>query len=181
MSVSVTVRHASVDDAPDLARVHVESWLGGYRGLLPDEVLDRLSVARRTQQWREWLSPDGDRVPTLLAEIERPVGFASLAIPSHDADEPEGVGEIPALYVEPAAWGRGAGRVLIEAAADELREAGCREGILWMLEGNERADAFYRRVGWHRDGGRRASQHYPDVNYAQLDQPLMEVRFRRGL
>jgi GNAT superfamily N-acetyltransferase len=181
MSVRVTVRRARTADAAELARVHVAAWLGAYRGLLPDEVLDRLSVERRTRQWREWLAPDGDRVPTLLAEIERPVGFASLAIPSHDADEPEGVGEIPALYVEPAAWGRGAGGALIEAAASELREAGCHEGILWMLEGNDRADGFYRRQGWRKDGGRRASQHYPDVDYAKLDQPLTEVRFRRSL
>jgi hypothetical protein len=30
----------------ELARVHVASWLGAYRGLLPDEVLHRLSVER---------------------------------------------------------------------------------------------------------------------------------------
>jgi GNAT superfamily N-acetyltransferase len=182
MTVSVTVRLASVDDAPDLARVHVESWLGAYRGLMPDEVLDRLSVERRTQQWREWLRPGGDRPLTLLAESERALGFACLAVPApEDEGEAEDVGLIPALYVEPAAWGRGVGAALLAAATEELRSAECREGILWMLEGNERADGFYRRQGWRRDGGRRASQHYPDVNYAELDRPLMEVRFRREL
>jgi GNAT superfamily N-acetyltransferase len=168
-------------DAPELARVHVESWLGAYRGLLPDDVLDGLSVTRRTEQWRRWLEPGGERPLTLVAEAERPLGFASLAIPSLDDGEGEGVGEIPALYVEPAAWGRGVGAVLLDAAVEAMREMGCREGILWMLEGNDRAGAFYDRHRWRRDGGRRASQHYPDVNYRDLEEPLVEVRFRRDL
>ena len=179
--MSMKVRRAVMDDAPALARVHIESWLGAYRGLLPDDVLDALSVEKRTEDWRGWLAPGGERVHTLVAELDRPVGFASLYMPSRDADEPEGVGEIPALYVDPGAWGRGAGAALIEASVNELRSGGCREGILWMLEGNERADRFYERHGWQRDGGRRASQHYPGVNYAELEQELIEVRFRRAL
>ena len=136
----------------------------------------------RTKQWREWLRPGGDRTHTLVAELGPAlVGFATLAIPSHDEDEAEGVGEIPALYVEPSAWGHGAGAALLEASAEDMRAAACTEGILWMLEGNERAAGFYERQGWRRDGGRRASRHYPGVNYAELDEELMEVRFRRGL
>jgi GNAT superfamily N-acetyltransferase len=182
MSMSVIVRRATVRDAPELARVHVASWLGAYRGLLPDEVLDRLSVEGRTEQWRDWLRPGGDRPLTLLAEAERALGFASLAIPPpEDEGEPSDVGMIPALYVEPEAWGRGAGAALLAAAVDELRSAGCREGILWMLEGNDRADRFYLRQGWRRDGARREARHWPDVDYDELDRPLMEVRFRRSL
>jgi hypothetical protein len=56
-----------------------------------------------------------------------------------------------------------------------MRGRGYREVILWMLDGNERAEAFYRGRGWRRDGGRRRSQYFPD--HAEL----AEVRFRRTL
>jgi len=180
-SVSVRVRPATVADAAELARVHVQSWLGAYRGLLPDEVLDRLSVEARTEQWRGWLEPGGERSHTMLAEAERPLGFATLTIPSRDDGEGPDVGEIPALYVEPAAWGRGAGVALLDASVEAMRSAGCREAILWMLEGNGRAEGFYGRQGWTRDGGRRPSRNYPGVNYQDLEEELIEVRFRRAL
>ena len=40
----VTLRDATPADALDIATVHVESWQVGYRGLMPDEVLDGLSI-----------------------------------------------------------------------------------------------------------------------------------------
>lgn len=41
---SVTVRPADEADAPAIAAVHVSAWRTAYRRLLPDEVLDQLSV-----------------------------------------------------------------------------------------------------------------------------------------
>src|SRR5919106_1403172 len=171
-SVNVTVRRATTEDAAGVARVHVASWRGAYRGLLPDEVLDRLSVERRAEQWREWLRPTGERPLTLVAEAGSIVGFASLAIPSYDDEEADGVGEIPALYVEPAAWGIGAGSALMDAGVAELRAAGCGEAILWMLEGNERARRFYEHKGWRTDGGRREARRWPGVSYEELEEEL---------
>ena len=40
----VTVRDATVDDARAIAEVHVASWRWAYRGQLPDDLLDGLSV-----------------------------------------------------------------------------------------------------------------------------------------
>src|SRR4051794_13185808 len=96
----VTVRWANLDDAEPIAAVHIASWRASYRGLLPDETLDGLRLDQRTEQWRIWLAPDGDRATTLVAERDGAIaGFATLAMPSRDRDEPEGVAEIPALYL----------------------------------------------------------------------------------
>ena len=40
----------------------------------------------------------------------------------------------------------------MQAAIEAARERGFREAILWMLEENRRAAAFYERRGWTRDG-----------------------------
>ena len=175
-SRSVSVRRAEEGDAEEIARVHVGSWQGGYRGLISDDVLDGLSIEGRTRQWRGWLAPGGARALTLVAATNgRIVGFVTLATQSRDRDEPAGVGEVPALYVLPSAWGAGVGGALMDASMQELRRAGCAQAILWMLEGNDRAARFYAGQGWRADGGRRGSQYYPE------DVDLVEVRFRREL
>ena len=173
---NVTVRWAQVKDARAIANVHVASWRAAYPGLLPDEVLAELSIDAREREWRKWLSEGGERQHTLLAESGGGViAFCTLKMPSADEDEGEDVGEIPALYADPRYFATGVGTLLIEAGLEVMRERGYREAILWMLEGNERAAAFYERRGWHRDGGRRPSRYYPG-----LVGPT-EVRWRRAL
>jgi GNAT superfamily N-acetyltransferase len=175
-SVSVSVRRAVAADAADIARVHVGSWQSAYRGLMSDELLDGLSVQKRADQWRSWLGPAGDRAHTLVGARDGEIlGFATLRICSRDEGERDDVGEVPALYVLPSAWGAGVGAALMAACVEEMRAAGCREAILWMLEGNERAARFYERLRWRHDGGRRGSQHYPE----EVD--LVEVRYRLTL
>ncbi len=175
-NTEVTVRPAVLEDARAIASVHVSSWRGAYPGLLPAELLDSLSLQERERQWRRWLEPGGERSRTLVAELGGAVvGFSTLAIECRDADEPEGVGEIPALYVRPQSWGRGAGTALMDASVEAMRAGGCRQAILWMLEGNDRAAGFYAGQGWRADGGRRGSQYFADAG------GLVEVRFRRAL
>ena len=77
------------------------------------------------------------------------VGFANVgAVPTRST----GAGELYAIYVHPAHWGTGAGRALIQRAEESLRSSGFGEAILWVLEGNERAERFYRAAGWEQDG-----------------------------
>lgn len=172
----MTVRAAAQADAREIAAVHIASWRGGYPGLMSQDLLDSLSLDERECQWRRWLAPGGERAQTLLADTPSgPAGFSTLAVPSRDADEPAGCGEIHALYVDPDAWGTGAGSALMTASIEAMRAQGCDQAILWMLEGNERAARFYADRGWEADGGRRGSQYYPDTP------ELVELRYRREL
>ena len=77
--------------------------------------------------------------------------FASYA-PSRDEDAPEGTGEVPAIYVDPAAVGTGIGRELFAEAAVALQEAGFTRATLWVLEANASARRFYEKAGWSWDG-----------------------------
>jgi GNAT superfamily N-acetyltransferase len=168
------VRWARTEDAEAIARVHVDSWRVTYRELLPAEVLAELDLPRRTREWRERLRAGS--LPTLVAERGGEVlGFCTLALPARDAEEPDWVAEIPALYVDPRHQREGIGSRLLGAALAEMRAQGFREAILWMLAGNEGAARFYARTGWRDDGGRRGSQYFPHLRQ------LREVRYRRAL
>jgi hypothetical protein len=47
----LTVRRAELRDAAGIAAVHVASWQEAYRGLLPQEYLESLSVRDRIETW----------------------------------------------------------------------------------------------------------------------------------
>jgi GNAT superfamily N-acetyltransferase len=147
---SLLIRPATPGDARSVAEVHVGSWRHAYRGMLPDEYLDRLSVDEREAMWHEAFA-DGTS-GAFVAEMDGGIaGFASFA-PSRDDDASEGVGEIPAIYVAPSELGRGVGRELLAAATRALREGGYRRATLWVLEANARARRFYEKAGWNWDG-----------------------------
>jgi hypothetical protein len=62
------------------------------------------------------------------------------------------VGEIHAIHVASEERGRGVGWRLLDAAAEALRTHGVRRAILWVVEDNSTARAFYERQGWAWDG-----------------------------
>jgi RimJ/RimL family protein N-acetyltransferase len=165
------IRPATPADAAAIAAVHVASWQGAYRGQLPDEVLDGLDVERRTAGWQQYLAQDGQA--TFVAEDEgRVVGFVHLNAARDDDAEPA-TGEVIAIYALPEAWGTGAGRELMAAALEWLREAGYRTATLWVLDRNARARRFYELAGWEPDGVAK------DDVVAGV--PVTEVRYRRAL
>jgi GNAT superfamily N-acetyltransferase len=164
----VTVREATAADADAIGRIHAETWRAAYAGVFPDAAFE---VERRQRWWRQWLrQPLQPPAATLVAEDEGVVvGFAGVG---RSRDEPA-LGELYTIYVDPNRWSTGAGRALIEAAEDALRKHGFSEAMLWVLEGNERAERFYRRAGWEQDDGRKTEL----LEGAELT----EVRYRKPL
>jgi len=150
----VQIRRADVADALQITDVHVRSWKVGYRGLLPQDVLDGLDPQQRVPRWEATIElsswPAGG---TLVAEeADRLVGFANLC-PTRDVDQdPASVGEVASFYVSPEAWGQGVGRSLMEASSETLIAAGFLTASLWVLDTNARAIGFYRALGWRDDG-----------------------------
>jgi GNAT superfamily N-acetyltransferase len=152
MPAAALIRAARPEDARPVAEVHVASWRHTYRGLLPDEYLDRLSVDDREAMWLGAFADADAKSGAVVAEAGgRIVGFASFG-PSRDEDVPDGTGEVPAIYVEPAALGIGVGRELFEAVTLALRESGFTRATLWVLEANASARRFYEKAGWAWDG-----------------------------
>jgi GNAT superfamily N-acetyltransferase len=151
------IRGATVEDAHGLALVHVRSWQQAYRGLMPQDVLDNLSIAEREANWARIVAetPRGSR--TLVAlDDDRLVAWASYG-DARDADA-VGTGELWGIYAHPDYWSTGVGHVLIEAVEEALRADGHGTAYLWVLEGNDRAAAFYERHGWASDGGEKVDR-----------------------
>jgi ribosomal protein S18 acetylase RimI-like enzyme len=140
------IRRATVDDADAIANVHVTSWRETYRGLMPDDFLNNLSVERRVTYWRESLAnPYDEYEAVVLAELDgEVVGFASFGRQS-ETDLPY-EGELLAIYVLKSAHGKGIGRGLVTAVARDLLERGISSMLVWVLKDNP-ARGFYERLG----------------------------------
>lgn len=138
---------AGPDDAPGIARVHVLSWQSAYKGLLPQAMLDQLSLATRERQWRQWLeAPAGSAPDTLVATSDQGIlGFVSGG--ALRGDHPGFDSEIAAIYLLPAQQGKGLGKALFEAMQAQLRAAGYQRCLVWVLASNATARAFYARQG----------------------------------
>ncbi len=137
------IREARAEDARAIAQVHVESWRTTYRGLMPEEVLARLSVEDRENAWIGILR---DRTKfTYVAESERSVvGFANGG-PERTKD-PEYSGEIYAVYLLEEHQRRGIGRTLVHALAERLVREGLSSILVWVLTENP-ACRFYEALG----------------------------------
>lgn len=155
--IPAEVRTARLDDAAEIARVHVASWRAAYPGMVPQEILDGLSVERRTERWAELLGDEGPRDIVLVAERDGVVvGFASAG-PSIDGGgdagvDPEETALLHAIYLDESAWGQGIGTALLDATLERLTGHGFGSVTLWVIEANDRARRFYEARGWTTDG-----------------------------
>lgn len=140
------IRRAVSEDAQQIGAVFDaavrEAWT--YLGelarnpMFPPEEWDKLVI--------EHAPPNA-----LLVAIDQPgnvVGFTAVHTPE---------GEMFLLFVHPEHARRGVGRVLLDAAHEALKAAGCRESFLYTHEENERATAVYEAAGYRRDGSMRES------------------------
>lgn len=150
---AIVVRHAVQADAGAIAGIHVRGWRAAYRGLVPDALLEGLSIERREHGWRGLIGAARGVSFTLVGEVDGDIaGFCSVAAPTRDADAPPWTAEIAAIYVEPARWRAGVGGALLERSLGDLAAGGWRRATLWVLARNGPAVAFYRRFGFAPDG-----------------------------
>jgi ribosomal protein S18 acetylase RimI-like enzyme len=166
--VEARVRRATVDDAATIAAIHAETWRAAYAHAFPADYLEGLSVHHRRELWKRTLA--GGTFDVFVAQLEdAAAGFVSSG-PAEDDSAP---GELFALYVLPAAWGKGLGRALLRCAEQALRERGYESAALWMLEDNRPARRLYETAGWTADGGRKS--------LAAGGAEAAVVRYRKGL
>lgn len=152
-SARLAVRRAVADDAAPLAAFAERCFREAY-GPLNDPADVELHVARHYGAERQAADLAAPGLCCLLAiEDGTLVGFAVLAEGSaHAAVAVPQPCEIRRFYVDGSRHGRGVATVLMAAAVDEARAAGC--GALWLTtwEHSHRARAFYAREGFEDVG-----------------------------
>lgn len=165
------IRHAIVSDARAIAKIHVSSWQVIYRGHIPDNVLDDLSIDEREKLWKSLL--ENNACIIVLEDNNNLVGFVSCCLSRDEDADPVTVAEISVIYLNPDKWRKGFGKMLCDAAIDELRKSGYAEVTLWVLEKNQQARQFYEKMGFISSS---------EIKMDQRDgYTLREIRYRKIL
>jgi GNAT superfamily N-acetyltransferase len=146
-----TVRVATVDDAEEIARVHIQAWRETYSRLVEPGELDGLSVGRRADRWRQIIAP-GDVIVWVAESGVDVVGFSSAGMVGHD-ERPRPL-ELQSIYLLAEHHGSGAGQALLDAAVGDA------PAFLFVAQDNPRAVRFYERNRFVADG---VTESYPLV------------------
>lgn len=141
------VRPAHPHDADGIARVHVAAWQSTYAGLIDEEYLARMSVAKHLDNHRQLMADP--RTFYLVAEDKADgiVGFVTGGPERHR--DPDFTGEIYALYVLQHHQRKGLGQMMVQFSALRLRAMGHPALLIWVLAGNP-AEGFYQHLGGKR-------------------------------
>ena len=128
-------------------------WQEAYAALVdPERLAEKTSdIDRRIERWTSaigdgvlrWIALNPDPAAPVQDQV---IGFSSPG-PGRDEDAPTPL-ELYAIYIRAKWWGSGLANRLVDVAI------GNEAASLWVLDGNDRAMAFYRRHGFVADGSR---------------------------
>ncbi len=129
--------------------------------MVPADYLTRVTPEQQAGVWKARLTNLPEQHAAFVVEHDDVVvGFAFGQL------DAESGAELNAIHVLPECQGTGAGQALMDAFASW----GVTNAHLHVIEGNERAQAFYRRNGWRLCG--QAGSH--EVGGAVV--PILEYR-----
>ncbi len=141
------IRKATNDDVLGIAYVHYHAWIETYTGLVSQDFLDKLSVARSAEKLRNI-----DCSKYFVLEIDGKIcGFICISEYRGD-DLGDEYGEIPAIYLLKEYHGHHYGTKLLDKAMEELKKWGYRKIVIRTLKNNINAIKFYERSGFLIDG-----------------------------
>ncbi len=151
--MAYSIREASFEDLPDIARIHVQSWQQTYVGMVPQDYLDGMSIPARQKAWEAIFqaTTTENRNLYIAHDNDEAVGFISFG-PNRDQYK-AGRGEIYAVYLLKKSWGRAVGYGLFETARQKFCESGITSAYLWVLEANKNALSAYNKWGGIVDPG----------------------------
>lgn len=142
MKENQEIRPIRPEDLPAVGRLYTDSWERTYRGLIPDQVLDDMTPEKSTEKWRDYIA----RRENAMFVVERG-GAVDGFVACCPFPQRENSALLDSLHVAPQTQGNGWGRRLIARAARWAREEGFGELVIFVVQGNERAEGLYRGLG----------------------------------
>lgn len=164
------IRRGRVNDARQIAEVHVAAWKTTYHGIFPASVLDALSVEKWETGWKEIIGTQpGVIMLVACGEAGDVVGFAvggAERTGNFGCD-----GELQAIYLLETVRGQGLGTLLVRRLARELQSRGFSSMAVWVLERNPYR-RFYEALGGTRIGEQtteRGGESFVEIAYGWQD------------
>lgn len=156
------LRDAGVEDAASIESVHSQSREAAYRSHVAQWPPSGPDRDQRVARWESWLADPG--IHCVVAQQGQEIlGFVTVRGSTDDDLPSTRIAEMPTLYIAPDHWRRGLGSILCDVAVERARSLGFDALVLWVLEINEPARAFYASVGFEPDGATRIDDGTPEA------------------
>ncbi|RIN17677.1 GNAT family N-acetyltransferase [Mammaliicoccus vitulinus] len=139
------IRDKKESDIETLAKVHFESWISTYKGIVSDSYLDSLTLQSYIEKHRIF------NAPCIVAEIDDEVVGFLMYSKDKDEDTSDKCGEIMVIYLLPAFQHKGIGTCLMQEAEKRMKSE-YDQLSLWVLEDNIPTVKFYEKMGFKKDG-----------------------------
>lgn len=137
----ISLRLIRPDELPALAEMHCQIWPKAYADIFSAEKLQQLRQEDFLASWQERIAEDCWKLYWVCQAGER-TGFVVYG------EAGDKVMEIKSFYFLPAYWGKGVADAAMQELLRRSGATGYKEIVLWVLEGNKRAQQFYRRHGF---------------------------------
>ena len=159
------IRKASQNDSKEIASLIIKGWQTAYRGLIPDDYLDNMSLDFIENKWKESISSQNENDNIFVYEeynkILGVIRFGAL----QDKENKKYNAEVHVLYVKPSLKRKGIGGQLFKYAKEFFINRGHRDLIIWCLKGNEQGLNFYKKMG-----GKIVSNRKTIVNNVEVEE-----------
>lgn len=150
----MTLRRATSEDAGALAMVGAATFLETYALVLRGaNLVAHCAKAHAPTVYEAWVADPARAVWAVETGNAVVVAYAAMTPPDLPESR-EGDLELRRIYVLAPFQRSGAGRLLVEAVANEARRRGAARLTLGMHGGNHAALAFYTRMGFVQIGAR---------------------------
>lgn len=138
------IRIGCKNDVKNISEVYVDSWRITYRGLVPDDYLDKLSYIETEKKWMDFLNNEKENFIFVVSnEVGNIIGFAS----GRSIGEKDFGGELYSLYLLQECREKGLGRLLVKTIAKHFKEKGIDSMMVWVMKNNELGLGFYKNIG----------------------------------
>jgi ribosomal protein S18 acetylase RimI-like enzyme len=160
----MTVVRAGLDDLDEVRDIRLRALADApyaFASTLERELgLTDSDWRQRIERGPWWLARAGDAGP--------PVGLVAGMV---DLDEPADR-QLVGMWVDPSARGTPTAGLLVESVLDWARADGAEGVVLWVADGNERAERLYFRMGFTRNGRRAPLASDPEKGEFQMEHRL---------
>ena len=138
--MKTVIRKATLEDALDIAKVHVDCWKTTYKSVVPQEYIDSLSYKSKANKWTEIIA-SGSNIFIALVD-ENIVGFIDTGMGFDDGRDTD----LFAFYVLEQFQRKEIGSKLFQQARIFYKDNGYKDFRLWVLKENPYVP-FYTKNG----------------------------------
>ncbi|WP_037307967.1 GNAT family N-acetyltransferase [Ruegeria halocynthiae] len=148
----MTLRQADEADAPSIAAISIEVWIGTYLKRGVNAVFAEYALREFTSAKIAGLISDPAQFMLVSENDEGIDGFIRLSSASKAPVRGCSDTEISTFYVQPRHHGKGIGKRLLNAALQQCRDRGVTSVWLATNAENDPAIAFYLKQGFQHVG-----------------------------